>query len=254
MAFEGVPADAYERFMGRFSTPLAPRFADHALAGAGERPSVLDVGCGPGMLTAELARRTDEVRIAAVDPTPSFVAATTERFPLADVREASAEALPFADDTFDAAVAQLVVHFMSDPVGGLREMARVTRPGGVVAACVWDGAGGTSPLSLFNRTATRLDPGGTGEPSTPYDAFLLSQVLLDAGVRDVHAELLTVAVGFRDFEEWWAPFTEGVGPAGVYVAGLAPERRDRLAAALRAELGDGPFEVAAGAWSAVGTA
>ncbi len=253
MAFHGVPSGAYERFMGRFSTPLAPVFADAALAGAVDHPDVLDVGCGPGMLTAELARRTDEERITAVDPAATFLAATAVRFPRADVREASAEALPFADDTFDAALAQLVVHFMQDPLVGLREMARVTRPGGVVAACVWDHAGGTGPLSTFWETARRLDPDGVGERSS-WDADRLAGLFREVGLHDVSHDLLTVSVGFDGFDDWWAPYTENVGPVGVYVEGLEPERREALESALREELGSGGFELTVGAWSAVGRA
>ncbi len=253
MAFDGVPADAYERFMGRFSAPLAPVFADVALAGAGSDPAVLDVGCGPGMLTAELARRTDEARITAIDPAASFVAATAARFPRADVREASAEALPFADDTFDAALAQLVVHFMTDAVRGVREMARVTRPGGVVAACVWDHGGGTGPLSLFREVAARVDADASGEDFRPgAREGDLTRILEDARLGDVVESLLTVTVPFRDFEDWWEPYTLGVGPVGQYVDGLDRERRDALEAALRDELGSGPFEMTVGAWTAVG--
>lgn len=149
-------ADAYDRFMGRYSVPLAPKLADLAAVAAGQR--VLDVGCGPGALTAELARRLSPDAVAAVDPSESFVAAARERYPGVDVRRAPAEELPFDDETFDAAVAQLVVHFMSDPVVGLGEMARVTRGGGVVAACVWDHAGGRGPLGLFWEAAREIDP------------------------------------------------------------------------------------------------
>jgi SAM-dependent methyltransferase len=254
MAFDGVPADAYERFMGRFSTPLAPLFADLALAGAPTRPTVIDVGCGPGMLTTELARRTGEELITAVDPAASFVSATTARFPRADVRVASAEALPFADGAFDAALAQLVVHFMDDPVAGVREMARVTRPGGPVAACVWDHAeGGSGPLTVFWRTAHRLDP-DAGEPGGGWDGARLTAVLVDAGLSSVTSDRLTVTLAFDDFEEWWSPYTDGVGPVGSYVDGLAPDRREALEQALRDELGDGPFALEVGAWAAVGRA
>ena len=142
-----VGADAYDRFMGRYSIRLAPMFADLAGIVAGQR--VLDVGCGPGALTSELVRRVGPGAVAAVDPSASFVAAAQARHPDVSVQPAVAEQLPFADDEFDAALAQLVVHFMADPVDGLREMARVTRPGGVVAACVWDHGGGCGPLALF---------------------------------------------------------------------------------------------------------
>ena len=133
-----VPADSYDKFMGRYSTLLAPQFADLAGVGSGQR--VIDVGCGPGALTTELVERLGASNVAAVDPSESFVAAARERHPGVDVQESPAETLPFADGIFDAALAQLVVHFMADPVQGLSEMGRVTRAGGVVAACVWDHA------------------------------------------------------------------------------------------------------------------
>ena len=106
----------------------------------------IDVGCGPGALTAELVARLGAESVAAVDPSAPFVAAVRARYPGVDVHQASAERLPFPDGTFDAALAQLVVHFMADPVAGLAEMARVTRRDGVVAACVWDHAGEHGPL------------------------------------------------------------------------------------------------------------
>ena len=131
MSFE-VSADAYDRFMGRYSIQLAPGFADFAGVASGQR--VLDVGCGPGALTGELVRRVGAVKaVSAVDPSESFVIAMGERYRGVDVRRGAAEELPFVDGVFDAALAQLVVHFMSDPVRGLGEMARVIRRGGVVA-------------------------------------------------------------------------------------------------------------------------
>ena len=162
MSFD-VPADAYGRFMGVYSEPMAVRFADFAGSPAARRS--LDVGCGPGALTAELARRGASV--LAVDPSELFVTACRERVPQADVRLGTAESLPFDDDSVDAALAQLVVHFMTDPVAGLREMARVTRPGGVVAACVWDHAGDSGPLSLFWDAVDEVDPDEAGEATLP---------------------------------------------------------------------------------------
>src|ERR687898_491791 len=143
--------------MGRYSVPLACEFADFAAVSPGQR--VLDVGCGPGALTAELVARLGPDAVSAVDPSESFVEAARERPPGVSVQRAAAEQLPFGDEEFDATLAQLVVHFMADPVAGLREMARVTRNDGVVAACVWDHAGGTGPLSVFWEAARELDPG-----------------------------------------------------------------------------------------------
>jgi ubiquinone/menaquinone biosynthesis C-methylase UbiE len=156
-----VAADAYDRFMGRYSVRLAPSFADFAQVVPGHR--VLDVGCGPGALTAELVRRLGATAVAAVDPSEQFAAAAEERHPGVDVRVAAAEALPFADGEFDEVLAQLVVHFMNDPVRGLAEMARVTREGGVVAACVWDHAGGQTPLAPFWAAVHDLDPDAADE-------------------------------------------------------------------------------------------
>src|ERR687897_694836 len=126
--------------MGRYSVPLAPQLADLASIAAGQR--AIDVGCGPGALTAELVARLGAGAVAAVDPSEPFVAAARERHPGVSVQQAAAEELPFEDGAFDASLAQLVVHFMADPLAGLRELARVTSKGGIVAACVWDHAGG----------------------------------------------------------------------------------------------------------------
>src|SRR5688572_219697 len=160
MGFD-VAADAYDQFMGKYSRLLAPQLAD--LAGVRRGQRALDVGCGPGALTAELVRRLGPEAVAAVDPSESFVAAALARNPGVNVIRASAEALPFPDQSFDAALAQLVVHFMADPVAGLAEMARVTRRAGVVVACVWDHAGGQGPLGLFWEAARTLDPGVADE-------------------------------------------------------------------------------------------
>src|SRR5580765_1100353 len=120
--------------MGRYSRHLSAPLVDFAGIEAGDR--VLDVGSGPGALTVELARRVGAEAVTAVDPSAGFVLAVRSRVPAATVVRASAENLPLPDGAFDAALAQLVVHFMADPVAGLREMARVTRRGGAVAACV----------------------------------------------------------------------------------------------------------------------
>jgi len=139
-----VAAEAYDSYMGRYSIPLAPQFVEFAQVASEHR--ILDVGCGPGALTSELVGRMGPSGVSAVDPSEPFVEAARERHPGVDVRLAAAERLPFPDDAFDAALAQLVVHFMTSPIEGLSEMARVTRSGGAVAACVWDHGGGEGPL------------------------------------------------------------------------------------------------------------
>lgn len=252
MSFD-VAATAYDRFMGRYAVGLSPQLADLADIGPGRR--VLDVGCGPGALTAELVARVGPAAVSAVDPSEPFVATARARHPAVDVQRASAESLPFAADLFDAALAQLVVHFMSDPIAGLQEMRRVTRPGGVVAACVWDHAAGGGPLSAFWDAARALDPDVEDERGLAGTAEgELAQLFAAAGLSNVVQTTLVVSVAHPTFEEWWEPFTLGVGPAGAYVAGLDPERRLQLCDQCRSALPPAPFVVTGRAWSARGNA
>jgi SAM-dependent methyltransferase len=246
MSFE-VPAESYLRFMGRYSEPLAHEFLAYAALPDGGR--VLDVGCGPGVLTQLLVDRSAAGPVAAIDPSPPFVEATRARFPDVDVRRGTAEALPYDDDTFDAALAALVVHFMTDPAGGLREMGRVTRPGGVVAASVWDHAGNGSPLSLFWQAASDIDPAAPHEGDLPGTSEgHLRSLATEAGLADVEASALTVHVRFTSYDEWWAPYLLGVGPLGAYVATLGEEHRRQLRERCTALLPEPPFDQAASAW------
>ena len=243
-----VAADDYDRFMGRYSVPLAERFAN--FAGVATGGTALDVGCGPGALTRELVDRLGPDAVSAVDPSESFVAAVTERLPGVTVQRAAAEQLPFPDGRFDAALAQLVVHFMSDPDAGLREMRRVTRSGGTVAACVWDHAGGRGPLSPLWDAARELDSGVEGESGLAGARHgHLAELFEAAGLHEIYAGVLEVEVRHPTFEEWWEPFTLGVGPAGGYVMGLDPQQRERLKARCRERLPPAPFTVSARAWS-----
>lgn len=247
-----VGADAYDRFMGRYSVLLSPQLADLAAISSGQR--VLDVGCGPGALTTELVGRVGPAAVSAVDPSESFVLAARSRNPGADIRQAAAEELPFPDQSFDAALAQLVVSFMADPVAGVAEMRRVTRPGGVVAASVWDLAEGPSPLSPLWDAARSLDPGNKGESERPGGREGdLTSVFRAAGLLGVEEVAQSVRVEHPTFEEWWEPFTLGVGPAGAYVAGLDTERRERLRDRCRAMLPEPPFVLSARAWTARGS-
>lgn len=252
MSFD-VPADAYGRFMGRFSEPLADGFVELADLRPGQR--VLDVGCGPGALTARLVDRLGVDTVTAVDPSEPFVAAAAARFPELDVQVGAAERLPFPDDSFDATLAQLVVHFMADPVAGLVEMRRVTRPGGVVAACVWDYEGRTAPLTAFWDAAAALDPDVEGEAGLAgAREGHLAELCAAAGLHEIESGRLTVVSWFETFEEWWEPYTLGVGPAGVHVAGLDEPARQALRAECARRLPAAPFEVTATAWSVRATA
>jgi len=252
MSFD-VAAEAYDGFMGRYSRLLSAQLADLASVRAGQR--VLDVGCGTGALTGELVARLGPDAVAAVDPSRSFVEATAERYPGVDVREASATALPFADDAFDAVLAQLVVHFMADPVAEIGEMRRVARPGGVVAACVWDHGGGQGPLRLFWDAARSLDPDVDDESRLPGTREgHLEELFASAGLREVEGTALRISLEHPDFDSWWEPFTRGVGPAGGYLKTVDAERREAIRLAARREVPDGPFEIAAVAWAARGLA
>ena len=244
-----VAADAYDRFMGRYSTPLARLFAD--FAGIEDAGRVIDVGCGPGALTAELVERLGADAVAAVDPSEPFVVAASERYPGVTVRQAAAEALPFEDQEFEAALAQLVVHFMKDPVGGLREMARVTAPGGVVAASVWDHGGGQGPLSPYWEAVHELDDSVDDESQLAgAREGHLTELFRTVGLDGIDEDGLWVEVEHATFDEWWEPYTLGVGPAGAYVVSLDPEEQDRLRELCRKRLPDAPFVVKARAWAA----
>ena len=252
MSFD-VAADAYDRFMGRWSSGLSSQMADFAGVRNGAR--VLDVGCGPGALTGELVARLGAAAVTAVDPAEGFVQALRTRHPDVASTRAAAESLPFPDDAFDAALAQLVVHFMKDPVTGLGEMGRVTRPGGVVAACVWDHGGGQGPLTVFWRAVTARDPEADDESRLAgAREGHLAALFAEAGVRDLEATTLPVHRDYAGFDDWWEPYTLGVGPAGAYLAALGPGEREDLRERCRALLPDGPFTLTARAWAVRGRA
>ena len=252
MSFD-VAADAYDKFMGRYSVPLASPFADFALIEPGQR--VLDVGCGPGALTVELVERLGADAVSAVDPSEQFVAAVQMRAPGVSVQRSGAELLPFADGSFDACVAQLVVHFMDEPVSGLREMSRVTRSGGVVSACVWDHGGSRGPLSAFWAAARALDDDVMDESTLAgARAGHLGELFRSAGLLDVEEDTVSVDVEHASFDAWWEPYTLGVGPAGRYVRGLSAAQQEKLRDLCRESLPSAPFTQPAVAWAARGRA
>jgi SAM-dependent methyltransferase len=234
---------AYDNFMGRFSIPLGPVFADFAGVMTGQR--VLDVGAGTGALTMELVRR--EATVAAADPSPPFVAALRKRFPDVEVEEAPAEDLPWPDESFDAAMAQLVITFMRDAPAGVAEMRRVVRPGGVVAVCMWD-RDGMEMLGAVNRTQRALDPSRpTPEQLTNYRTREEIERLMGAEV-----EALEVEAGYVGFDELWDSIVDGAGPAGEWAKSLDTEQRREARAELYRQVGEpeGPFTLRGRAWAA----
>ncbi|WP_214465476.1 class I SAM-dependent methyltransferase [Microbacterium flavescens] len=250
MSFD-VAAEAYDRFMGRYSVPLAETFADWARPP--EHGRSLDVGCGPGALLGVLSRRFGPDDVAGVDPSESFVAAAHERHPWADVRHGKAEALPFDDDTFDATLASLVVHFMTDAAAGAREMVRVTRPGGVVAACVWDFSGQRAPQSAFFSALSEVADGIDDETDRAGAAAGdLGALLRGAGCAGVEETELCVDVSYAGFDEWWEPYTLGVSPAGKQLQALPEEQRVLVRSRCAGLMPAGPFTVTATAWAARG--
>jgi len=245
---------AYDGFMGRYSRPLAVVFADQAGLPAGR--TALDVGCGPGALTGVLVDRLGAGAVSAFDPSPPFVAECAARHPGVDVREGRAEAIPFDDARFDAALAQLVLHFVSEPARAARELRRVLRPGGVAAACVWDFAEGMQMLRHFWDAALAIDPHAPDEARTlrfgrPGE---IAELLLSAGFDDIAETTLTVSARYQGFEELWAGFLAGVGPAGSFCMSLPQSERTALRAELFDRLGapTGAFSLTATARCASG--
>jgi SAM-dependent methyltransferase len=236
---------AYDNFMGRFSVPLAPVFADFAGVATGQH--VLDVGAGTGALTAELVRRG--ATPAAADPSPPFVATLQRRFPGVEVQAAPAEDLPWPDGSFDAALAQLVITFMRDASAGVKEMRRVVRPGGVVAVCMWD-RDGMEMLGAVNRTQRALDPSRpTPEQLTNYRTPEEIERLMGDG-----AELkpLEVDASYTGFDELWESIADGAGPAGEWAKSLDAEQRREARAELFRQVGEpeGAFTLRGRAWAA----
>lgn len=246
--------EAYDSFMGRYSRPLAPVFADAAGVAAGQ--VALDIGCGPGALTGLLVDRLGPSAVSACDPSAPFVAACSQRHPSVDVRLGRAEQLPFPDAQFDRAMAQLVLHFVTDPFVAALEAKRVLRLGDIVAACVWDFAEGMEMLRRFWDAALLVAPdapdearllrfGGAGE---------IRELLDSAGFLDTSETVLQVSTTYSDYDELWAGFLAGIGPAGSFCVALPEDQRTRLRANLFRGIGSpaGTFTLSASARCAIG--
>ncbi len=227
----------YDAYMGRYSESLAPVFADWAKVTAGQ--SALDVGCGPGALTGVLAERLGAAAVLACDPSEPFVEECRVRHPGVDVRLGHAEKLPCGDASQDVVLAQLVLHFISDPKAAAREMRRVLRPGGTVAACSWDFTHGMEMLRHFWDAAESLDPVARDVAALRFGREgELAELFADAGF-----EQTTDA----SYDELWSGFLAGIGPAGNHAVRQSPEKQDALRKALFEKVGspEGSFELRA---------
>ncbi len=232
-----VAGSAYDAFMGRYSMPLAERFADAVGIAAGLQ--ALDVGCGPGALTDVLAQRLGVAAVLACDPSPSFVQACGDRNPGLAVQVGRAEELPFGDDAVDVVMAQLVLHFVSDPHRAALEMRRVVRPGGTIAACVWDFAHGMQMLRAYWDAALSIDPDAPDEARALRfgRAGEIAALFAEAGLEHIDESTLRVSSTYADFTELWRGFQAGIGPAGAHLAGLAEHQRDLLREELWKQVG-----------------
>jgi SAM-dependent methyltransferase len=240
--------ESYDDFMGRYSMRLAPLFADFAGVVEGER--VLDVGAGTGALTRELVARGAVV--VALEPSPEFTRALRSRFPQMEVHEAPAEALPFGDDTFDVAVAQLVVAFMADAVAAMRELGRVAHR---VAICMW-GVEEVQMFAAIGRAARLIGSGSTEHGARRYRSPQeLHDLLADAGLTNVETCELDVTAAYADFDDFWRALSLQVGPAGAWLQGLDDQRRALAHDELHRQLGspNGAFELHGRAYGARAT-
>jgi SAM-dependent methyltransferase len=228
--------------MGRYSSVLAPLFADFAGIEAGQR--AVDVGAGTGALTTELVRRLGPEDVAVAEPSPRFVDALHLRFPDLDVQLAPAEELPWPDGGFDAALAQLVISFVADAPKTAAELRRVVREGGIVATCMWDLTGGMEMLAAISRARKAVDlaPGGD-DVITNWSLEDLDALFVGAGLRDVTVGTLEVESDYSGYDEFWSALLGGVGPAGAWLEKLDDAGREEMRVATLRELGSpqGPF-------------
>lgn len=237
--FNARDAEAYERVMGRWSRRLAEPFL--RFTGEPDGGRILEVGCGTGSLTERLLARPGLVELAAIDIAERYVAFARSRFddPRLTIRQADAGQLPFGDARFDRTLSLLTFHLMSDPARGVREAVRVTRPGGSVAAAVWDVEGGLPHARLFLDTAAMVDPAGAAMRAR-YLAVPLTRTgelaasWRESGLVAVEDAAASVRFDFSDFADYWGGFLTGEGTMGGYVAGLPPLARDELGRHVRA--------------------
>ncbi len=250
---------AYEPYVGRWSRAVAREFLTWLAIPAWSR--WLDVGCGTGALSAAILATAQPGTVTGIDASEAFATYAREQIPddRAEFMQADALALPFPDDHFDASVSGLVLNFLPDPGRGLAEMARVTRPGGVVAVYVWDYAGEMQLMRYFWDAAVALDPAASdldeGRRFPICHPEPLERLFTDVGLSDVQVRAIDIPTVFRDFDDYWSPFLGGQGPAPSYAMSLSDEHRAALRERLRASLpiaADGSISLIARAWAVSG--
>ena len=252
-------AESYERFMGRWSRLVAhPFLAFSNLPKAGK---VLDVGSGTGALSSAIAERSPQLHIVGIDPSAEYVAYAKSKTPSPDrtvFEVGDAQQLRFPAATFDAAISLLVFNFIPDPGKALRELRRVTRPGGLVSAAVWDYGAGMRMLRVFWDAAVAVDPAAEkrDEKHMPLcRAGELSNLWRAGGLQDVREQPIDVILRFASFADYWDPFLLGQGPAGAYVRSLPRDRVEALRVELKHRVGaaeKSPFDLPARVWAVRG--
>jgi ubiquinone/menaquinone biosynthesis C-methylase UbiE len=252
-------SDAYERFMGRWSRRLAPMFA--SFADVRDARAVLDVGSGTGALTRAVAGAAPSASVVGVDPSAAYVAQAQAQTPDSRVRFVigDAQALEFGDASFDRVVSLLALNFVPDPVRAVREMMRVTRPGGIVAVAVWDYPDRMQMLRAFWDAAVARDPAAAMRDERRMRFARqgeLAALWREHGLSAVDEQPLTIETTFTSFDDYWLPFLGGQGPAGAYAMSLPEADRDALRTALLRQLADGdptrPITLEARAWAVRG--
>lgn len=253
--------ESYEQYVGRWSRLLAPSFL--AWAGVPRGVEVLDIGCGTGALSSAVLALHPK-RLEALDLAPAYVQAAERDLAAkgpARFRVGDAQALPFPDASFDAAVSGLVFNFVPDPAKAAREARRVLRPGGLLALYVWDYAGKMELMRHFWDAAVALDPAARaldeGQRFPLCHPDRLGALLRDAGFRDVATQAVDQPTVFRDFDDYWRPFLGGQGPAPGYLMGLPEPQRAAMRERVRAGLPsrpDGTIPLVARAWAVRGRA
>jgi ubiquinone/menaquinone biosynthesis C-methylase UbiE len=250
--------DPYERYIGRWSRRIAPRFL--SWLGAKPQRRWLDVGCGTGALTAAILDHAQPVSVVGVEPSEGFLATAALRVGAhAQLQRGSAAQLPLAEASADVTVSGLVLNFTPDPAAALVEMARVTAPGGTVAAYVWDYADGMQLIRRFWDAALSLDDNAAALDEAKRFALCQPEALAllfnQAGLQRVQTGALEIETRFDDFDDYWLPFLGGQGPAPSYAMGLDEAARKRLRERLRVQLPaspDGTIVLGARAWAVKG--